>query len=510
MTQPNDAFSESIGNITGLLNSSIADIDILLNKEAKEPIRTTPTEREAHAAKAADFEDALQRIKSLEGSLRYYRDDSVTVRKAFDNLKKDYQNMRADTGSNLGSGWGSKQEGHRDEIRKLKESLEDLRTKSGNLEKEHQKCSTESASQTKDTTTPDGQQETADLRAEEHKEEVRTLKESLGALQIKYRNLEKNHKSCISELESKNLAAEDERLTEQTDVLLSKSSMNTKHNFFDEELITDNIVRIYDDIQTRIQRIVRKFYYPDPSVQFVPSTPDPYNLSGAGGRAQRMYHDLWLRGPDATGIINRARGIIFQYISEVLLSQRTYDLHDLERVTQHTGLEHGLRLFEHHLMNSDDKDQVRTNHWRLLTMNFAKQIKIEHSQANNYALSGAPLAWVDESANQLKAIMDLTSIDYTKIKQAKDCDESYRELKNVCEIAYHFAILLRRSEHSMRIEIPKVGDQVRESDHIMVSREALLARHDGPGIQCAVSGTLVTYVFPSWRRLVNQEAKVVV
>lgn len=147
MAQRNNAFSDSAERIRHLIHANIEDIDSLLRSNPNEhPLPPTQTERDTHVAQTADLEAARQCIEYLEGSVRYYQDDSENTRRAFDNLKKEYQDLQARENSGIGSGLrselglGAKEAGYKKQITKLKESLAVLQGKFEDLEKEHWNC----------------------------------------------------------------------------------------------------------------------------------------------------------------------------------------------------------------------------------------------------------------------------------------------------------------------------------------------------------------------------------
>lgn len=198
MAQPNDSFSNSVNNIRGLLHASIGDIDALLRGNPTNQTEATPltqAERDTHTAQAADLEDALRRIKRLEGSLRFFQQDNTNTKKTFDNLKKDYQQLQA---NGAGPSVGSKEANLREEVRATKSSLANLQMKYTQLEINHRNASTNAASKNNN---PPPSPPPPPPKSTQQPQGNASLQTRLNDLRTQYTVLEKVHGRCAATVE---------------------------------------------------------------------------------------------------------------------------------------------------------------------------------------------------------------------------------------------------------------------------------------------------------------------
>jgi chromosome segregation ATPase len=269
MARSNDAFSHNVNNTRGLLHASIGDIDALLRQEP-DPTAAPPatqTERDTHTANAADLEEALRNIERLEGSVRYYRDDNNNVRKAFDNLKKEYQDLRANGGSSgTGPGLGSKEADLKEELRVSRSSLANLQMKYTQLEKEHRNGNAHTTSQNNNSPPPDTNLQ---ARLSELKKQYALLgtahekcAAAIEALQALFAALTIEHEKCGiqtgSEAGIQQLQTEKQSLVAEN-ARLHGIILNSKQGPFGSQQPSDGDLRAAaSKIRTDLQRIAYK------------------------------------------------------------------------------------------------------------------------------------------------------------------------------------------------------------------------------------------------------------
>lgn len=110
------------------------------------------------------------------------------------------------------------------------------------------------------------------------------------------------------------------------------------------------------------------------------------------------------------------------------------------------------------------------------------------------------------TALQLQHILALTPINKTKANQA----DPGPYLKELCQLAYDFAVLIRRSPNNLKIEIPNFETAILESEHNVVAQEGPRTWVHSGVVKCPISGALVSYVAMTGDRVLHQKADVTV
>ncbi|KAF8861504.1 hypothetical protein BDZ45DRAFT_671825 [Acephala macrosclerotiorum] len=299
---------------------------------------------------------------------------------------------------------------------------------------------------------------------------------------------------------------ENQRLEKQNDKLV-KAIMQQMHTrslaSTDYGLIIFNIEAVFHNIQHQIDNIVPRFYYPNPRVMPLMPIGPPEELQGAGREAQRLYRSCWGQGLSHTNIMNRAKSIIFAYLFETDLALPVFELHDIPMAAE---LENGLRRFELLLGQEDDKEGPRTNHWRMVTMQYGRYILEKRAERKADEISSAPAYWSNKTALELKRILDMTPVNPSKVESG----DAFARLVKLCDAAYKFAVIMRRSDSLMRIEMPSVGTIIDEKEHNPLHLEGDQSLPQGNTVKCAITGALVHYLVATNERRIMIKANVTI
>lgn len=138
--------------------------------------------------------------------------------------------------------------------------------------------------------------------------------------------------------------------------IILKEISNNEMN--DEDVNANTISSAWNDIAMQIQRLVMKFYYPEPNPNYVPVERHARHglpLEPKASQAQYHYLDCWGRGLNAMDLSNRARSTVFRYLFEVALAQPVFGLHELDNYGKLLvdAIEKGLQQFENLLAAVD-------------------------------------------------------------------------------------------------------------------------------------------------------------
>lgn len=126
----------------------------------------------------------------------------------------------------------------------------------------------------------------------------------------------------------------------------------------DAEVTTPTIFNAWNAISIQIQRIVMKFYYPDPNLNYVPVEKQARSglpLDPEASELQYHYLNCWGNGLNAMKLSDRTRSTVFRYLFGVALAQPVFGLHELDNHDKDTFviIEKGLQGFEELLTTVD-------------------------------------------------------------------------------------------------------------------------------------------------------------
>lgn len=112
--------------------------------------------------------------------------------------------------------------------------------------------------------------------------------------------------------------------------------------------------------------------------------------------------------------------------------------------------------------------------------------------------------WVFTTAFELQCMLSITPIDPAKETQkAPD-----KHILKLCQTAYDFAVLIRRSRDDIKIEMPKSGIAVLDTEHNIVSQEGPQSSVHAGVVICPISGALISYLATTNSRTVLQKPDV--